>query len=87
MNGQKEGRAFSSGSDSEESACNSGDPGLIPESGRPSGEGNGTHFSILAWKNPRKKENEVSLVVLDAKYQMVSRKSGHLSKMLFININ
>lgn len=33
----------------------------------------------------RKKESEVSVVVLDAKYQVVSRKSDQLSKMLFIN--
>ena len=33
-------RRFPSGSDGEESACNSGDPGLLPESGRSSGEGN-----------------------------------------------
>ena len=82
-----EGRAFPGGSDSEKSAWNAGNLGLNPGSGGSSGEGIGTHFSILAWKNPKKKEYEVSLVVLDAKYQLVSRKSGHLSKMLFININ
>ena len=32
---------FPGGSDSEESACNAGDPGLIPGLGRSSGEGNG----------------------------------------------
>ena len=32
---------FSSGSDSKESACNAGDPGLIPGWGRSLGEGNG----------------------------------------------
>ena len=30
--------------------------GLIPESGRSPGEGNGTHSSILAWKIPWTKE-------------------------------
>ena len=30
---------FSGGSDSKESACNAGDPGLIPGSGRSPGEG------------------------------------------------
>ena len=29
---------------------------LIPESGRSPGEGNATHFSILAWRMPRKEE-------------------------------
>ena len=27
------------------------DLGSVPESERPPGEGNGNHFSILAWKN------------------------------------
>ena len=31
-------------------ACNAGDLGSIPESGRSPGEGNGNHSSILAWK-------------------------------------
>ena len=32
---------FPGGSDGKESACKAGDPGLIPESGRISGEGDG----------------------------------------------
>ena len=32
---------FSGGSDGKESACSAGEPGLIPGSGRPPGEGNG----------------------------------------------
>ena len=32
---------FPAGSDGKESACNAGDPGLIPGSGRSPGEGNG----------------------------------------------
>ena len=32
---------FSGGSDSKESTCNAGDPGLIPGSGRSAGENNG----------------------------------------------
>ena len=43
---------FLSGSDSKESACNAGDPGLIPESERSPGEGNGYHSSLLAWRIP-----------------------------------
>ena len=35
-----------------ESACNAGDLGSIPGSGRSRGEGNGTHSSILAWEVP-----------------------------------
>ena len=33
--------SFSDGSDGQESACNAGDLGLIPESGRSPGKGNG----------------------------------------------
>ena len=35
------GRGFPDGSNSKGSDCNTGDPGLIPELGRSSGEGNG----------------------------------------------
>ena len=35
---------FSGGSVDKESACNAGDPGLIPEWGRSPGEGNGNLF-------------------------------------------
>ena len=42
--------AFSRDSDSEESACSAGDRGSIPGLGRPPGEGNGYHSSILAWR-------------------------------------
>ena len=36
------------GSADKESACNAGDPGSIPGSGRSPGEGDGYHSSILA---------------------------------------
>ena len=36
----------------EEFACNSGDPSLIPGSGRSPGEGMATHSCILAWRTP-----------------------------------
>ena len=39
-------------SDGRESACNAGDPGSIPESGRSPGMGMATHSSILAWRIP-----------------------------------
>ena len=35
-----------------ESAYNAGDPGSIPVWERSPGEGNGTHYSILAWRIP-----------------------------------
>ena len=36
----------SDGSDDKESACNTGDPGSIPGSGRSPGEGNGNSFQL-----------------------------------------
>ena len=43
---------FPGGSDSKESACNAGDLGSIPGSGRPLEKGMATHSSILAWEIP-----------------------------------
>ena len=45
--------SFLGGSDGKESACNVGDPGSIPKSGRPAGEGNGNPFEYSCLKNPR----------------------------------
>ena len=42
---------FPAGSDGKESACNAGDPGSIPRSGKSPG-GMATHSSILAWRIP-----------------------------------
>ena len=39
-------------SDRKESACSAGVPGMIPGLGRPPGEGNGSHSSILARRTP-----------------------------------
>ena len=52
-------RVFPGGSGGKESACNAGDLGLIPGSGRSSGKGNGSipsiiiteYSSILAWRD------------------------------------
>ena len=46
------GTGFAGGSDGKESACCAEDLGSIPELGRSSGEGNGYHSSILAWRIP-----------------------------------
>ena len=43
---------FPSGSDSKESACNAGDPGLIPGLGRSCGEGNGNPLWYSCLENP-----------------------------------
>ena len=39
-----------------ESACNAGDQGSVPRSGRSLGKGMTTHSSILAWRIPRAEE-------------------------------
>ena len=43
--------SFPGGSDGRESACNVGDPGLIPGSGRSPGEGNGSPFPYSCLEN------------------------------------
>ena len=43
---------FPQSSDGKSSACNAGDPGLIPELGRSPEKGMATHSSILAWRIP-----------------------------------
>ena len=40
------------GSDSKESACNAGDPGSIPVSRKPPGEGNGYPLQYSCLENP-----------------------------------
>ena len=39
------------GSDGKESACNSGDPGSVPGSGNPPGEGNGNPLQYSCLEN------------------------------------
>ena len=43
---------FPAGSDGKESACNAGDPGLIPELGRSPGEGNDKPLQYSCLRNP-----------------------------------
>ena len=43
--------SFSDGCDGKESACNAGDPGSIPGSGRFSGEGNGNSLQYSCLEN------------------------------------
>ena len=44
--------SFPGGSDGKASACNVGDPGLIPVLGRPPGEGNGNPLQYSCLENP-----------------------------------
>ena len=43
-------------SGSKESACNAGDLGSIPGSGRSPGDGNGYPFQYFSWRIPRTEE-------------------------------
>ena len=43
---------FPGGSEGKESACNAGDPGLIPGSGRSPGGGHGNPFQYACLENP-----------------------------------
>ena len=47
---------FPGGSKGEASACNTGDLGLIPGSGRSPGEGNGTPLQYSCLENPMDRE-------------------------------
>ena len=47
-----ETEGFPDGSNSKESVCNVGDPGLIPGSGRPTGKGNGNPLQHSCLENP-----------------------------------
>ena len=49
-------KGFPGGSDGEESACNTGDLGLIPGSGRSSGEGNGCPHYCSCLENSMDRE-------------------------------
>ena len=60
---------FSGGSVGKESACNAGDPSLIPGSGRSAGKEMATHSRILTWEIPRTEEP-------DGLQSMVSKESS-----------
>ena len=49
--------SFPVGSDGKESACNAGDPGSIPGSGRSLEKGMATYSNILAWRIPWMEES------------------------------
>ena len=61
---------FPGGSEGKASACNAGDLGSIPGSGRSPGEGNASHSSILAWEIPWTEEP-------DGLQSMGSQRVGH----------
>ena len=61
---------FPGGSDGKESACNAGDMGLIPGSGRSPGEGNGDPLQYSCLENPWTEEP-------DGLQSMRSQRVGH----------
>ena len=61
---------FPGGSDGKESACNVGDMGLIPGSGRSPGEGNGNPLQYSCLENPWTEEP-------DGLQSMGSQRVGH----------
>ena len=61
---------FPGGSRGQESACNSGDPGLIPGSGRSPEEGNANPLQYSYWRIPLTKE-------LGELQSMESQRAGH----------
>ena len=61
---------FHGGSDGKESVCNAGNPGLIPESRRSSGEGNGNPLQYSCLENPMDRGT-------GGLQSMVSQRIGH----------
>ena len=64
---------FSGGSDGKESACNAGDPGLIPGSGRSPGEENGKPFWYSCLENSMDREAWVGYSLRDPKKSKVTQ--------------
>ena len=65
-------RGFPGGSGSKESACNAGDLGSIPESGRPLGEGNGNPLQYACLENPMDREACPFSSIVDVKIAIKS---------------
>ena len=64
------------GSDGKASACNDGDPGLIPGSGRSPGEGNGNPLHHSCLENP-----------MDGEVHGVAKSQTQLSNFTFTLLN
>ena len=65
-------QGFPGGSDGKESACNTGDQGLIPGSGRSPGEGNGHPLQYSFLENPKDRGAWRATV-----HRMGSKRVGH----------
>ena len=75
-------RGFHGGSKDKESACSAGDPGSIPGSGRPPGEGNGNPPPYSCLENPRD-GGAWWAAVAGAAQSWTQLKRLHSSSMLF----
>ena len=72
-------KGFSGGSDGKESACNAGDQGLIPGSGRSPGEGNGYALPYSCPENSIDKGAWWAIVHRIPKSQDTAEQLTHLS--------
>ena len=64
---------FPGGTDKKESACNAGDPGLVPGSGGSPGEGNGYPLQYSCLENPMDRGAWRATVHEDAELDMTER--------------
>ena len=71
-------RSFAGGSDGKASAYNAGDPGLIPGSGRSSGEGNGNPLQYSCLENPHRQRGLMG-------YSSQGRKESDTTEGLTLN--
>ena len=70
---------FPGGSEGKESACNAGDPGSIPGSGRSPGEGNGSPLQYSCLENPMDRGAWGATVLAVAESDMTERLTLSLS--------
>ena len=66
---------FPSASDGKESACNAGDPGSIPESGRSPGEGNGYPLKYSCLENSMDRGAQCSFTLREDEFGIRERLS------------
>ena len=71
---------FLGGSDSKESACNAGDPGSIPGSGRSPGEGNGNPLQYSCLEKSHGQRNLVG-------YSPWGHKESEMTEQLTVSLS
>ena len=68
---------FPSGSDGKESACNAGDLGFIPGSGRSPGEENGNPLQYSCLGNPREPGRQQSMGSKRIRQDLATKQQQH----------